>query len=138
VGCSVDDRRCGGLGGDALETPGDGEGNLGREANGLADAAVITLRPEERVVGDADELSGDVHVVAGASDGAVDEAIDVERARDLRGRTMGALELHDGRARNDGESGVADEHGDQFVGHAVGKVLLLWISREIFEREHSQ
>jgi hypothetical protein len=49
-----------------------------------------------------------------------------------------ALEPHDRGAGNDAESGVADEHGDQFVGHAVGEVVLLWISREIFEGEHGE
>ncbi len=51
---------------------------------------------------------------------------------------MRVLELHGRGAGNDPEGGLLGEHGRQFVGHAVGEVLLIRIAGEIFEGENGE
>ena len=86
----------------------------------------------------ADELQCHVDLVTRARDGAFEDAVDVERAGDFRQRPVRVLELHGGGAGNDPEGGILGEHGRQFVGHAVGEVLLIRIAGEIVEGENGE
>ena len=49
---------------------------------------------------------------------------------------LGALVGHDGGARDDAKIGDTGEFGDEFVGHAVGEVLLARVAGEILKRQH--
>ena len=61
------------------------------------------------------------------------------RARAISGSDrLRVLELHGGGAGNDPERGILGEHGRQFVGHAVGEVLLIRIAGEIVEGENGE
>ena len=73
-----------------------------------------------------------------AGDGAFENAVDVEGAGDFRQRSVCLLELHGGGAGNDQERRILGEHCRQFVGHAVGEVLLIRIAGEIVEGEDGE
>ena len=55
-----------------------------RQGSQVIGAAVVAFGPKVNVGIGADELKGHVHLVAGARDRALENAIDVERLRDSR------------------------------------------------------
>src|SRR5580700_2536080 len=86
----------------------------------------------------ANKLQGHMHLVTGARDRAFEDGVNVEGAGDFRQRPVRILELHGGGAGNDPEGGVLGKQGREFVGHAVGEVLLIRIAGEIVEWENGE
>src|ERR1700722_10250156 len=84
----------------------------------------------------SDKVQGHMHPIAGARDCTFEDGVNIEGAGDFRQRPVRVLELHGGGAGNDPEGGILGEHGRQFVGHAVGEVLLIRIAGEIVEGEN--
>src|ERR1700739_849583 len=86
----------------------------------------------------ADKLQGHMHLVTGAGDRAFEDSIYVEGTSDFRQRPVSLFELHGGSTGNDPEGGILGEHRRQFVGHAVGEVLLIWIAGKIVEGKNGE
>ena len=61
---------------------------------------------------------------------------DAEFAGDLGNRTVHALVPHGRGARDDSQGCVLGEHGDDFIGHAVGEIILRGVARKIRQRKN--
>jgi hypothetical protein len=88
---------------------------------------------------DANEFGGDAEATAFSSEGALDEIGGIELAADLRECPGGAFVAHDGGAADDAEVLRVDltDGGNGLFGKAVGEVLALGTSTEVFEGENS-
>lgn len=128
-------RRARGRSGD-LHGFGNGLRQVQGQGKGLVEVAIVTLGPDVRVGGSVDELHGHVHAFGGALDGAFEDAVDAQLASDVGKRTLYAFVLHGGGAGDDAERGVLSQHGDDFVGHAIGEVVLRRVTGEIRQRNH--
>ena len=83
------------------------------------------------VGGSIDQLDGGVYTVAGAGDGAFEDAVDAEFSGDVANRTIDAFVLHRRGVGDNSQRRVLGQSRDEFVGHAVGEILLRGIAREI-------
>jgi len=88
--------------------------------------AVEALRPEEKAVGDVDELGGDPETGARPAHAPLEDgAADLEPAADLPGILGPALEGEARGARDHVQPAYFGERVDQLVGHPVGEVLVI-------------
>jgi hypothetical protein len=94
------------------------------------------VRPEVAVGARLDQLSGDADAVARSRDGALDDGIDAQLSGDLGQRPAGALVLHDGSTRDHSQRRKLPEIGNELIGHAIRKVLVGCVTREVLERQH--
>jgi hypothetical protein len=83
-----------------------------------------------------DQLGGDAHPVAALADAAFEYIAYAEVAADLL--HVGRLALvSKGRVAGDHEQPAdAGEGGDDLLDHAVGKIFLLGVARQVLEWQH--
>jgi hypothetical protein len=87
--------------------------------------------------GAVDQLRGDPHAAAGLAHAAFEHMADLQLPRDLWHVDVLALEREGGIARGDPQRGDLGEVGDDVLGDAIGKILLLGIAAHVGEREHA-
>ena len=78
-----------------------------------------------------DQLSSDAHLVARPDHRTLDERVDAQFAGNLSSGLVSARVSHGRRMRDDTERTDLRQIGDQFVGHAICKKLLIRIARKI-------
>jgi len=76
--------------------------------------------------------------VAGADRGAFDDGVDVELAGNIGEWAAGALVGHDRSTGDDAKVGDPGKLCDEFVGHAVGEVLLRRVTGEVVKGENGE
>ena len=100
-------------------------GDLGRDAalqrQHIAQGVIVAARPHMVIGLGVDLLRGDAHAIARPDDGALDDHVGRELARDLRHRFLRAAVLHDRRPRDDSQVVDLRQIGDQGLGHASAK-----------------
>ena len=89
---------------------------LQRAGEGLAPQVFVRKR--------IDQLSGDAHLRARSGDGPLDEILDAERSRNLRGRRPAAAIAQRGLPRDHPNRAHLGEIPDEHFRDAVGKVLV--------------
>ncbi len=99
---------------------------------------VVLLRPDVRVVGDADQLGRDQHPldVAGAvpANRALQHVVDTQLAGDLLHGSSGSRVMARARARDHAQLRHGGQPAADLLGHPVGEVLVgRWT--EVLERE---
>jgi len=92
--------------------------------------------PHVKAVGGLDELRGDLHAFTGALHAALDHVGDVELLGDFGNRQVLALEEKRRGAGRHAQAGHLGEHVEQFLAHAVGKILAVARLAEVGEGEH--
>src|ERR1700722_1583332 len=97
----------------------------------MVEIAVVALGPDVRVGRRVDQLHGHVNIVGRALNGAFQDAVDVEFAGNVGQGPFCAFVLHDARAGDDAQVAILGEGGDEFVGHAVGEVVLGGVTGEV-------
>src|SRR6266404_3721792 len=85
-----------------------------------------------------DELDSDAYAVILAHDASLDYSIHVQFTCNLRQGLAGAGVLHDRGPRDHTYLGQHSEVCNQFVSHSLGEIVLRWIPRKIFQRQHRQ
>lgn len=91
-----------------------------------------------RVGARVDELHGHVDAGIRVGNGSFENAIDSKPPSDFRQGAGRALVLHHRRSGDDAQSRILGKHGSQFVGHAVGEIILAGIAGKIVEGKHGQ
>ena len=115
-----------------------GTGDLIGQRGDIVVVAVVALGPDVLVGVGADELESHVDLADRAGDRAFQDAVDVEVAGYFRQRRCASLICLAEVAGNDAEGGILGEHGRQFVGHAVGEVLMALVAGEVIERDDGE
>jgi len=138
VGFGIDVARRRGGRGRGFYLFGDGLGEFFGERVGLSLVAVVALGPDVSVGGSVDQLHRHVDAVCGAPDGAFEDAVDAELAGDVAHRTIDTFVLHGRGAGDDAEGAILGERGDEFVGHAVGEIVLRRVAGKITQRDHGE
>ena len=83
-----------------------------------------------------DELSGDAHAAGGFAHAALQHVAHAELARDLPHVDRLALVGEGGIARDHEEPLLPRKAGDDVLGQAVRKVILIGIAAHVLERQH--
>ena len=121
-----------------VERPGDLRRDVGLEREDLRDLPLVVVRPDLRVVGDADQARRDAHAarVPGAvpADGALEDVVGVQLAADLAGGLARALVDARAGAGDHAQSGDQRQPRRDLVGDAVREVLVVGVA-EVLERE---
>ncbi len=86
-----------------LDLPGNRLRDVALKTEHVVAFAIEDVRPERGVRGGANQFDGDADPPFRPRHRALDDALDVERLRDLRYSPLGLLERHDRRARDDEE-----------------------------------
>src|ERR1035437_6261113 len=92
------------------------------------------------LVAGLDKLSGDPHALARATNAALEQVVDAKFAGHLSGPFLGVLVLHGRGAGNHAEvlRIEAPELGDHLFGHAIGEIILAWISADVQKRQNEE
>ena len=114
----------------------DRAGNLVLHRENVIERPVIGLRPQVRAVGGADQLRGNAQLVAGLAHTAFQHMGDVQLLRDLSDLDVLALESERGRARDHFQVGDLRQQVQQFLGDAVGHVLLIFFGGHVHKGQH--
>src|SRR5882757_7422853 len=115
-----------------LDFPSDGLRHLTLKSERVPQFAVVGLRPKVCVGRAANQLRGDANPTAVSYDRSFDECVHMECSGNLRYRELGVFEVHRRRSGDDAQIVDARESSDDRLGHAVGKVFLSWIARQVF------
>ena len=108
-----------------LNLVGDGARDVALQRQDIPQVALVLLGPQVRIRRRVNQLGGDSDASLRPQDRAFDDGIDVERLRDLGQWLSSALVAHDRRARDHTQRAYLGERGDQRVGHAIGKKVIV-------------
>ena len=98
--------------------------------------AVVAFGPVMAAGRRVDELRADAQLLAGPAHAAFEHVADAKLARDLLHIDRAALVDERRVAGDDEQPADAGQPGDQVLGDAVGKILLIGIAAHIGERQH--
>src|SRR6516162_8155301 len=110
--------------------------NLGFYAENVGQLAVVTLRPEMRIVVGPDQLHVDVHAIAGLLDTAFEYMAHAQLARDLRQILRRTAVARSGSTRDYAKPADPRQRGDDFVLNTLCKKCVVFFRTEILERQH--
>lgn len=111
-------------------------GNLLLHRNGVFLAAVEVFRPQVKAVGRAHQLRGDTQALAGPAHRALDDVRHAHPRRDVLHRQVLPLEMERGGARGDQQLQQLRQRVQDFLGQAVGEVLVVGAAAQRGERQH--
>ena len=94
---------------------------------------VIAAGPEMAITGGFDQLYPNSDPVFLPLHRAFDYGVHGKLAANLWNRLLSALVMHHRRPGDNPQTAQLCEIADKFIGHAIGKVLLGWIVRKIFQ-----
>jgi hypothetical protein len=97
--------------------------------------SIVPLGPEGFVRARGNELHAQPHAFADEMGGALENRLHVQLPGNVRERQRGALVFHRGRSRDDPQALDAREVRDHRLGHAVGKVFLRGVLRDVAKRQ---
>ena len=118
-----------------LDSRGDAAGDFVLHGEDVAELAVVAFGPVMAAGCRIDELRADAQPLAGAAHAAFEHVADAELARDLFHVDRTVLVDERRVAGDDEQPADAGEPGDQVLGNAVGKILLIGIAAHIGERQ---
>jgi hypothetical protein len=99
--------------------------------------ALVLLPPEVALSPRFYQLSGNSDAGPGRPNAALDQVAHAQLGTNRLGAFDGLLELH-GRGDPETRWIHSAQLGDQLFGHPVADVLLVWIPRQVLEREDGQ
>ena len=114
-----------------LNLLGDRPRDFGLELQDIGGIAFVLPGPDMRVSGGANQLRSDPDAPSDTLNGSLEDRIHTELAANLRHGLGRALVPHDGRARDDLQVVNLRKIGNQRVGRAVGKEVLVRIARQV-------
>jgi hypothetical protein len=85
---------------------------------------IVLLGPELTTIGSLHQLQGDAHSPAGFAYRTLQDGVDLQPARHLAHIDSLSLELKDRRSGDHPQSIETGKRVDEFVGEAVGKIVL--------------
>jgi hypothetical protein len=120
-----------------MQLVGNGFGRLVRQCK-IVRIAFVAVGPEMGISICPDQLQSHMDLMGRTRHRAFKDCVRMERSCDFWKRPASPPVLHHRGSGDDAETGVFREHGDQLVGHTIGKVVLRGISGQVVEGEHSQ
>src|SRR5205085_10098214 len=96
----------------------------------------IGVGPQRQAVGDVDELCRDAQARSRTADASLDDSLYVQLLDYIAQVDVSTLERVRRTSRGDAESFDLGKSARQFVGHAVGEVLLRRVTADVCERQH--
>ena len=118
-----------------LQLVGDGFGDFALNGEDIRKIAIVSLRPEMRIVARVDQLCVHPHAIGYALHAAFHQMRDPELLRDLAQVALRAsFVLHHRSAANHFQVGDLGKISQNFVLHAVGKKGVRLFFAQIFER----
>ena len=121
-----------------LDLSGDGLRHVALKSKHVAQLAIIGFGPEVLVGRGANQLRVNANPVALPYYRPSTTASTPQRPRDFRHRELRVLEVHHRCAGNHAQIMNPGEAPDERLGHAVSKIFLRRIAREIFQRQYGQ
>ena len=119
-----------------LDGRGDTAGDLVLHGEDIAELPVVAFGPVMGAGDRVDELRADAQPVAAAAHAAFEHVADAKLARDLAHIDSAVLVDEGGVAGDDEQPSDAGKPGDQILGNAVGKIVLIRVAAHIGERQH--
>src|SRR5579859_6806489 len=116
----------------------DGLCDVAFQSERITHFAIVGFGPKVLIRRRANQLSVDADVAALADYRPFNESIHAERFGDFGHRQFCILEGHHRRAGNYAEIVNAREAPDKSLGHAIRQIVLTWVTRKVFQRQHRE
>src|SRR5215813_1254912 len=98
--------------------------------------AIEAVRPNVSASCRIDELPGESHTISCLAHTPLEHVTNAEFARDLFDVDGAALVGEAGVSRDDKQRRKTRQRRDDFIGHAIGEILLFWVRADILKRQN--
>src|SRR5262249_55228924 len=111
-------------------------GHLILQVKYVLQSTIEAVRPNVAAGGRIDELPGESHAISCLAHAPLEHVTHPEFASDLLHVDGPALVSEAGVPRDDKQRPKARQRRDDFIGHAIGEVLLFWVGADVLKRQN--